>query len=411
MRRLLTITTLTLVAIVTMSAQGGSYYSALGIGDMRRGVGAIYDAFAGTSIAMPTDHGINTINPALLGMTPYTRLQAGYRFNQFNISSGDISTSQNNGEIDGLLALFSIDTARGFGIMLGVLPYSTVNYASTRPITTQLEGSTITARSNQIGEGGMSRVVLGSSVRLTDALYVGLKVQAFLGTTRYSDQILIDGSGFNTITSASTYDVRGLMGGAGLFFRVTDDFSIGAIITAGADASVRQTDRVVGIAPGRVFVDTTILTNSTTGLPFTLGGGVSWKTGKFLLGADVEYSDLSKVNVHTRPDATLGSSLHISAALSRPGNSSPAAPYFDRWGFHGGVGFDRSYITYAGSSLADYYASVGLDFPVGGAAILDAALQGGRRARSDGEGLSELYARMTFTLSIGELWFRPFARD
>lgn len=411
MSRLATLAFLSILASTTSFAQGGSYYSALGVGDIRRNVGALYDAFAGTSIAMPTTHGINTVNPALLGMTPYTRLQAGYRFNQFNIQNGDRSTSQNNGEIDGLLALFSIDTAAGFGITLGVLPYSTVNYASTRTITIPFEGSTITGRSNQTGEGGMSRFILGASARVVPSLYVGLMVQGFLGTTRYTDQVLIDGTGYNSITSASTYDVRGLMGRAGLYFKITDDLSIGAILSAGADASVRRTDRVVGVTSTRFFVDTSILSNTTTALPFTLGGGISWKTGKFLLGADVEYSDLADVTVHTRPDATLGSSMHISAAVSRPGDPSTSAPYLDRWGYHGGIGYDKSYVTYAGSSIADYYASIGVDLPVGGSAILDLALQGGRRARGDGEGLSELYAKMTFTLSIGETWFKPFARE
>lgn len=411
MRRLLTLAILLGITSVALSAQGGSYYSALGIGDIRRSVGALYEAFSGTSIAMPTDHGINTVNPALLGMTPYTRLQAGYRFNQYNISNGDRSTNQNNGEIDGLLALFSVDTSAGFGITLGVLPYSTVNYASTQILQTQFEGTTITGRSNQLGEGGMSRFVLGASVRPIPSLYVGLMLQGFLGTTRYSDQVFIDGAGFNAVTSSTTYDVRGLMGRAGLFWRITDEFSVGAIIAAGGDASVRKTENVIGVAPERVFADTTILTNSTTALPFTVGGGMSYKTGKFLLGADIEYTDLSKVTVHTRPDATLGSALHLSAAVSVPGNTSSVAPYFDRWGFHGGIGYDKSYITYAGSTIADFYASLGVDLPVGGSAILDAALQGGRRARSDGEGLSEFYGRLTLTLSIGEIWFKPFARE
>ena len=410
-RRLLTITLLSVLTSLSMSAQGGSYYSAVGIGDIRRSVGALYEAFAGTSIAMPTDHGINTVNPALLGMTPYTRLQAGYRFNQYSITSGDRLTFQNNGEIDGILALFSVDTAAGFGITLGVLPYSTVNYASSQTISTQFDGATVTGRSNQVGEGGMSRFVLGASVRAWENLYVGLMVQGFLGTTRYSDQIFIDGGGFNSVTSASVYDVRGLMGRVGMYWRVTDQFSIGAIVAAGGDASVRQTDRVVGAAPGRLFVDTSITTNSTTGLPFTFGGGVSYKTGKFLLGADIEVSDLSSVTVRPTPNTTLGSALHISAAVSRPGDPLPSAPYMERWGYHGGIGYDKSYITYAGSTIADYYASVGVDFPVGGSAILDAAIQGGRRARGDGEGLAEWYGRLTVTLSIGETWFKPFARD
>ena len=79
MRSLIIALTVLVCGTGLATAQGGSNYSALGIGDLRTTVGGIYDGMAGTAIAMPTPYGINVVNPALVGLATTTRLQGGYR--------------------------------------------------------------------------------------------------------------------------------------------------------------------------------------------------------------------------------------------------------------------------------------------------------------------------------------------
>ncbi|HCN06137.1 MAG TPA: hypothetical protein DIS79_11010 [Bacteroidetes bacterium] len=401
-----------LILLVTVAhGQGGSSYSAFGIGDIRRGVGAQYDAMAGTSIAMPTAYGINTINPALLGLATTTRLQASYRFHQHAVSFNGQSLAQNNGEIDGVLGMFSVDTAYGFGMMLGLVPISSVNYASTRTISRTVDGTTISGRSNQIGEGGLSALTFGAGVRPIHRLRFGLSVQALFGTSRYSDQVLIDVSGYGSVISSSTFDLRGVLFRGGVTYDVTDDLLVGAILAGGANGSTRETRRALGIAPGEVFYDTTGVVEISTGLPVTIGIGASYRSGKFLFGVDLETTDYSGVTMHPRPDATFGRSIHASFGVSRPGATQSNAPWLDRWGYHGGIGFDQSYIRVNTATVSDIYGAFGVSFPVGGAAMLDASIQAGIRQASASNLPSEILGRLYVSLSIGETWFKPFARD
>jgi hypothetical protein len=80
-------------------------------------------------------------------------------------------------------------------------------------------------------------------------------------------------------------------------------------------------------------------------------------------------------------------------------------------GYHAGAFYQQLYPTYLNSSITEYGASGGISFPLGGNAMVDAGLQLGYRAPQNNDVLSELFGRLTVSISIGETWFKPFARD
>ena len=43
--------------------------------------------------------------------------------------------------------------------------------------------------------------------------------------------------------------------------------------------------------------------------------------------------------------------------------------------------------------------------------MVDAAVSLGKRETDVVDSISELFGRLTVTVSIGEVWFKPFARD
>jgi len=408
----LAIIILALASLYTIgNAQGGSSYSALGIGDIRRSVGALYDAMSGTSIAMPTAHGINTVNPALLGMETTTRIQVGYHFNQHFISFGDQQLKQNNGKFDGLVALFSVDTAAGFGMSLGLLPFSSVNYTVRRDLKTEIDGQTIIGRSNQIGEGGSSMLQFGASAKLYNKIYIGASVSGIFGIVSHADQVIADGN-YYSVTSFQTYDLRGMLFRAGVYAPVTSWLNVGAIISGGPNASVLQTNKSQGYNSGQVFYDTTVTTEISSGLPLTFGIGLNTElSSRSILAGEVEWSDYSKMTIGNPLDSRLSTSFRSSIAYSHNGVRSALAPYFERWGYHAGAAFQKLYVTYKGETITEVSGSVGLDFPVGGNAAIDVGLNAGWRGPSASNSLTEFIGRLTVTVSIGETWFKPFARE
>ena len=391
-------------------AQGGSNYSALGIGDMRPTVGGMYDAMAGTGIAIPTGYGINIINPALIGMAVTTRLQAGYRFNQHVITSGDASSAQNNGELDGLIAMFSIDTSRGFGMSIGILPYSSLNYSTARSLTADMGGQTISGKSYQTGTGGASQLQIQSSVRLFSDLRIGLSFAGLFGILEYKDQVKLDGNFFD-VTSTQDYDIRGLLFRGGIVWEPKPWLYIGGYFSTGTNASVYITRRAVGVDALGAYYDSTQIDASETQLPTTAGIGVAYLWGNNRLGADVTYGNYTGMTVNARPDAQYSTSLRASLGYTHPGEMTNLSTFFDKIGYHAGASWEKMYVTYNGNSLYEYLGAFGISFPLGGNAMVDAGVQAGFRGPQAVNNLTEIIARLTVSVSIGETWFKPFARD
>ncbi|MBC8125328.1 MAG: hypothetical protein H7X70_06305 [Candidatus Kapabacteria bacterium] len=388
-------------------AQGGSNYSSIGFGDLRRSVGALYDGMAGTSIAMPSDHGINTVNPALLGMSVYTRLQAGYRFNQNLINDNGASLKQNNGELDGLMVLFAVDTARGFGISFGVLPYSSVNYLVQRNFSTDIDGTPLTGRSVQSGTGGTSSLQLAASARL-GAFYFGLSVQTLFGLITLADNIFVDG--FNErVRSTTSNDIRGVLLRGGVYYKASPTLSLGAFVSGGPSASLSTSYRTAGVFSGNTYFDSTIAVESNTQLPFGVGLGASLQDGRSTFGVDLEFTDFSGITIPLPVGAEYVPSLRATFGYNRQA-AQYAQTFGEKLGLRAGAGFQRQYYSYKGADVNEFFASGGIDFPLGASATVDAALQGGYRGPSGGS-LYDYFMRFTLTVSIGETWFKPFARD
>lgn len=392
---------------IALLGQGGSNYSTVGLGDLRLSSGALYDGMAGTSIAMPSDHGINTVNPALLGISPFTRLQASYRFSQHQISSRDGAASQFNSEVDGLLALFSIDTSMGLGVSFGVVPYSGTNYSVERAIRSARDSGAATGTSSQTGSGGISSIQLGVSTRILPTLSAGVSANVLFGLTSQTEDLRTEAYS-ERLQTLRTFDIRGTLWRAGLYFQPNTSWSAGAFVGTGSDASYTLTQSIVGYVGTATYFDTTTTSTSTTGLPLSYGLGVSFHSGRTTLGADLEIVDVSRVTMNVPQWATLGQFVRASVGLSHTA-AGYAATFFEKLGYRAGLAYQQQYYAVNGRAVNEYLGSVGVDFPLGAAATVDLALQGGWRGPSSG--LSEYFGRFMTSISIGEVWFRRFARD
>jgi hypothetical protein len=155
----------------------------------------------------------------------------------------------------------------------------------------------------------------------------------------------------------------------------------------------------------------TFSTQSSSGdspLPTTVGIGLSYRAGRTQIGLDIERSDYSGITINQRSDASTGSMFRASLGISQQA-AGYAPTFFDKWGYRGGLGYVKQYFTFRGQDVHEVFGSIGVDFPLGQSATVDAAMQAGFRGPSTG--LYEYIGRFSVTVSIGEVWFKPFARD
>lgn len=411
MHRALLLLTWLVITAGNLFAQGGDFYSVFGLGDQRRQIGGLYEGMAGTAIAMPTMHGINLTNPALLGMSPLTRLQVGYRFDQHQSSNPSQSLAQNNGGVDGIMGLLGVDTALGIGITFGLEPYTSVDYAATKRLRTVVGGDTVVGASLRRGQGGISSIVIGASAKLLGRLYAGVILRSLVGNITMYDDVVALGLGNYDAQQRTSHELRGLIARGGLFWEVTPHLSVGAFVSGGSDATLRTINQATAIRPGSISLDTTQTIASTSALPLSYGIGMSWLSGRTRLGVDVDVEDHTGITVNAPATVQFGTSLRTSLGVAYQGSRQPGASYAERVGYAAGLYYERAPFTFKGQPIHEYAVALGTNFPVGGAAMVDIGINLGQRTSVAEGALQDLFGRLVVSVSIGEQWFRPFARD
>ncbi len=85
--------------------------------------------------------------------------------------------------------------------------------------------------------------------------------------------------------------------------------------------------------------------------------------------------------------------------------------FLDRWAYNVGAGYRQLYYVVNDQGIDEMYGSFGVQIPIARSTYLDAAATGGMRGTTDQGLIREVFARLSFSISIGENWFRPFKRD
>ncbi|OGU59513.1 MAG: hypothetical protein A2X64_08350 [Ignavibacteria bacterium GWF2_33_9] len=388
-------------------SQGGSNYSNIGIGDLNPTISAAYEGLSGTSIAMPNEMNINFSNPALLSLVSTTRLQAGYRFNQNIISDANSSLWQNNGGINDISMVFAFDTTNKIAGSFGIIPITKVNYLIAKEFSLETEGETINGTSTFKGSGGISSIYLSLGGKLFTGLYAGATIYGNIGSINYLNQIDYENN-FAYTTYYIQHDYfSGLGYKFGLFYETPWNLNIGAYYHDYGKFNVNR-----DFTQGNILLDDSVQSEKfSTSSPRTFGLGLSYRTGKFLMGVD--YKSVNAVNLNyglNRADKfTSGSEL--SFGLVREGKPRKDLNMSDRTDFRLGFAYSKLYYEIAQQNINEIKASLGFGIPFSTTGMFDFALILGHRGTTDNGLVSEYFARFVFDISIGEGWFHPFKRE
>lgn len=387
-------------------AQGGSSYSIFGLGDIQGTTGAAYDGLGGNSIAVRSPYALGGVNPASWGFITTTRLQTGFTFRQTHISNEATSLAQNNGNLQGIAGVFSIDTALGLGVGFGFQPYSSVHYLLTRNSSIMAAGQELTSSSEFQGKGGMSTAYLGASFRPFDDITLGVTARYNFGKITSTVTTTFNDGNYLPSALQNTDGFSGSGFTLGALYTGIPDLTLGAVITAGAPLTVTHDERYAS----SLTLDTTISEERETSLPLTLGVGASYITGKFMFTGEVSTSDFSSLDVRKPEFVSFRRANHFSIGASRLANTGPG-PALDRWAYNLGAGYRQLYYVVNDKGIDEMYGSFGIQIPIARSTYLDAAITGGTRGTTDNGLIREMFAHLSFSISIGENWFRPFRRD
>ena len=395
--------------------QGGSNYSLWGIGDIYNNSSAFYEALGGTSIAFPSENTLNTRNPALWSQVTKTRLITGYRFNQNYIVSDESNLYQNNGKLDGVHMLFSVDTSMGLSLGLAVIPYSSVNYLVRKTQENIIDGNEVNYFTEYQGSGGITKALIGGSIKLFDKLAVGGYGFANFGFTK-NNTITSSFGAMSYPSSTQGYDYYNGSGfNIGLLVTPIHNLSIGIFYEKYSDIKTNcEVTYSVYSDPlyGGIVNDTTLVGDKySIAMPDAFGIGASYKMGKFIVGADAHFQDFSSFDYNGGTNAEFVNSGKYSIGVSRIGNRAYYAPYLDKVTYNFGLGYKQLYYQIAGQDITESYFSLGFEFPIVGSAVIDAAMSIGTRGTTSAGLVQEYFGRLMIDINLGETWFVPFRRE
>lgn len=408
------LTCLAITTLIIMPAQivrgqginGGSGYSYFGIGDIRESLGAAFEGMGGVGIAATSPYAINFSNPATWSFIRATRFQTGFTFRQHNNTvskAGEqLSISQNNGEVQGFSAAFSIDTLLGITASLGVIPSTHVSFA--------FAAETSQAIFDYQGKGGLSEAYIGGAFRPIKNLAVGFSLRYLFGSRTESVNIYPNTplSLAGSTQYIDNYQGVGLTLGA--HYQMMENFTLGAILGFQSSLKVSQRTQYKFTS----LPDTNETFSSETSMPLTAGFGIGYTKGRTSLFAEVvskDYSSFSYRRQETKPGVSFQRSNRLSLGVSYAGNPDYNSSLFETLTYNVGFGYHQQYYVINGTGINEVYGSVGIGVPVTRRAIIDASATAGIRGSTDNGLFRELFARFSFSVNIGEIWFQPFFRE
>lgn len=388
-------------------AQGGSNYSILGLGDINQVVTAGYESTSGTSIAMPSSYSINIVNPALVSFAENTRLQLGYRFNQNYERDDKSSLWQNNGGINGINIVFAFDTSRKIALALGMIPASKVNYLVSKNFIVPYNETEIHGTSSYKGSGGLSSIYLTLSSKIFQGLHLGGTIFGSFGPIDFTNEVTYDEIyNYSSYFNQKDY-FTGLGYKLGLYYELPENLAIGAYFSDYGKLNVERT-KTYG---SDLVNDTSFTEKFSVNSPKSFGFGLSYLTGKFLIGADYKILNISNLNYGFSSDNKFKNSSEISFGLVRFGNPNKSADYGDRVTYKFGIGYSSLYYEIASTNINEMKLSFGMALPFSQTGILDLAFVLGQRGTTNNGLVSQYFGKMIIDFSIGEGWFRPFKRE
>ena len=283
---------------ISLLSQGGSNYSLFGIGDINLTSSAAYCGLAGTSIAFPMEHVVNSVNPAILSKSISTRLQSGYKFSQHLIEDSKSNVLyQNNGNVSGLSSIFVIDTSFGLTFSFGFNPFSKVNYLIRVPILVDYEGIKVEGNSIYKGQGGLSLGYLGTSVNVLSNLSIGVQALATFGVINNSIETYFYDDNFFYSVNRMDNRFKGFGYRFGLLYESIEHLFVGAYLEKHNNIEYEKEL----IYQAELSQDTSFKDVFDLSLPDNFGFGFSYLTGNFRIGSDYRNYRLKEMNFNEGP--------------------------------------------------------------------------------------------------------------
>ncbi len=390
--------------------QVNSPYSRYGIGELEYSYSARRAGMGGLGVAMDDNAFISMLNPAAWHSINLTRVEFASYFNGNFVKDQNQKSFYSGGYFSGFSFAFPISKQYGIAFAMGLAPLSKVAYETKVQVinpTTQTEEYTF----DYSGDGGLSKVYLGTSYTLPFDMSLGATLDYNFGTLAYHSKLNFPNSTTANSSFTSEYRIKGLGGTFGLISQNLNenlfksdkiqDFRLGVAVSFISKMNADTSFTKIG-----AYVNDTLsqgITSMKIPPRFTFGASAKLNA-RTQLYADYLFQNWADYAISGNANTNLQNVSKISLGIEYK-NSVQAYTLSDLIIWRGGFSYGNSPYKINGTGINELSVSAGVSLPFSRENYLDLSLQYISRGSTDPGLLKENILKLGASLSLGELWF------
>jgi len=390
-----------------------SPYSRFGPGELlfkgfshQRGMG-------GTGIAETNVARLNFSNPASYAYDSLMVFEIGLSGERNWLDQGDLNSKKWNAKLEYLVIGLPLIRNK-MGLAFGLIPYSGVGY--------EIQSKTNIDSSNSLtstykGAGGFNRYFVGTGLKITPKLSVGLNISYLFGSVEQSRIASYSNSDFFGTRVKDNTSIGDFLFDAGLNYKTSlkNDYTLCIGVTSSISQSLKANKTLLwenfrlnalGVDFSRDTIDFKDKEKGKVVLPLSFGFGVQLaKDENWLIQSDFKYQEWSKYESFKNGD-NLDNSIRV--ALGGQFVRDPRGTRFgERLQYRAGVYYESTFLNLKQNTLADQGISIGFGLPIRKAfqSMLNITLEAGQMGTLDNNLIRERYVRAVIGLTFNEMWF------
>ncbi|MBU2492991.1 MAG: outer membrane protein transport protein [Bacteroidetes bacterium] len=400
---------------VFIFASGGSLYTRVGLGEFYNTYSARRMGFGELGVAVSDVENLSSYNPASWYRLGITRIETGMTFNGASIDNGSQSAFYSQTTFSGFTIGFPVDHDNGVSLVIGLVPVTNVKYE-----VRNVQNDPAVGDYTEIykGDGGISKIFLGTSYKLPFDFIIGASLDYYTGNVSYSSKF-----NFNQAVSSTNAEFlreNSYRGFGGTFGLISNDLS--GIIGSSSIKDLRfglnfnyisdlTTDSTLSTVSS---IGTTVYNKGSfnTKVPYRIGTGFSFNLEEsFLIMADYLYQPWSNFEENSQKSYNLKDLQRISAGFEyRNAKKLFGGTFWEQIILRGGLSFEQTQYEINNTGIEQYSLHAGFGIPIGIGNFLDFAFQYGVRGETGANLFKENFYKAAVSINFGELWFQRFDR-
>jgi hypothetical protein len=395
--------------------QNISPYTRYGIGDMLYTYSARSLSMGQSGSALLNDNFVSITNPGSWSVLKSTRIEFSYALNFSQLSTSSDSRTYRQGDFKGFTFAFPVSKDYGIGVAMGLIPYSRLHYSVQQIIAND---PIISSKyiENLKGEGGLSRIFIGSSYKLPFDLILGASFDYYFGNLEYNSQIIFpDNSqkpseynliysptGVGTTLGIISPDMSGLLND-----EVISNLRLGISMNLIPEMN---TDSLL-TTKSNTFVDTVAEGTTTMKIPsrFTFGAAVTL-SDEYVISADYSLQAWSDFKFTPINEQNLKNAQRISAGFEFRPKPRLGMTFWEQIMWRFGLSYEQTQYVIKNNNLQEYSVSGGFSLPVGPENSIDLGFEYASRGTKNDNLISENFFRFNLGFSFGDIWFSRYEK-